>query len=118
MTVKLALLKSGEDVIANIQEMVVEDKLVGYFFENPCVAKIIAKDYGQDGNTKMPCQIQLTAWIPLSNDKKIPVTLDWVITIVEPINQLKQMYENGVLNNGKNDQSNNTSQSTEIDIAN
>lgn len=116
MTIKLALLKSGEDVIADIQEMVIENKLVGYFFENPCVAKIIAKDYGQDGNTKMPCQIQLTDWMPLSQDKKIPVELDWVITIVEPINQLKEMYEKGVLNNGKDNSSNNISESAEIDI--
>jgi hypothetical protein len=37
MTVKLSLLKSGEDIIADIQEMVVgEDenqRVVGYFFE-------------------------------------------------------------------------------------
>ena len=37
MTIKLAMLKSGEDVIADIQEMTVpdsdgKDKLVGYFF--------------------------------------------------------------------------------------
>ena len=32
MTVKLALLKSGEDVIADIAEMVVEEKVVGYIF--------------------------------------------------------------------------------------
>ena len=35
MTVKLALLKSGEDVIADIQEMVVGEKVVGYIFNKP-----------------------------------------------------------------------------------
>ena len=35
MTVKLALLKSGEDVIADIAEMVVDEKVVGYVFDQP-----------------------------------------------------------------------------------
>ena len=108
MTVKLALLKSGEDVISNIHEMVVGEenspddpkRVVGYFFENPCIVKILAQESG----LKTPCKLQLTPWMPLTNEKKIPVAPDWVITIVEPMPQLKKMYEEGVL---KNQQSNN-----------
>ena len=103
MTVKLSLLKSGEDVIADIEEMILDEKVVGYFFTNPCVAKILAKDGGDIGKT--PCQLQLTPWMPLTNDKKIPMAADWVITIVEPMPQLKKMYEEGVLKDGKDDQS-------------
>lgn len=44
MTVKLALLKSGEDVIADVQEMVVgkepNQKVVGYIFNKPCSIKM------------------------------------------------------------------------------
>ena len=108
MTVKLALLKSGEDVISNIHEMVVGEenslddpkRVVGYFFENPCVVKLLASE----SELKTPCKLQLTPWMPLTNEKKIPVAPDWVITIVEPMPQLKKMYEEGVL---KNEQSNN-----------
>ena len=32
--------------------------------------------------------------MPLSKDKKIPITTDWVVTIVEPVTNLKEMYEN------------------------
>jgi hypothetical protein len=103
MTVKLALLKSGEDVIADIEEMVLDEKVVGYFFQDPCVVKVLAKDGGDIGKT--PCQLQLTPWMPLTNDKKIPMAADWVITIVEPMPQLKKMYEEGVLKDGKDDQS-------------
>ena len=111
MTVKLSLLKSGEDVIADIEEMILDEKVVGYFFTDPCVAKLLAKDGGHKGKT--PCQIQLTPWMPLTNDKKIPVAADWVITIVEPMPQLKKMYEDGVLNDGgQNDQSNSTDNNT------
>jgi len=105
MTVKLALLKSGEDVIADIQEMVIEEKIVGYFFENPCVAKVFAFDTEEIGQTKTPSKLQLTSWVPLTSDKKIPVPLDWVITIVEPISALKEMYEKSLstreVKNGK-----------------
>lgn len=105
MTVKLAILKSGEDVIADIQEMVIEEKIVGYFFENPCVAKVFAFDTEESGQTKTPSKLQLTSWVPLTSDKKIPVPLDWVITIVEPISALKEMYEKSLstreVKNGK-----------------
>ena len=37
MTVKLAILKSGESIISNIKELISEEKVVGYLFENPCV---------------------------------------------------------------------------------
>ena len=99
MTVKLALLKSGEDVIADIAEMVVEEKVVGYIFKTPGVVKLMG-DPIKDGVNKAPCKIQITPWMPLSKDDKIPVVADWVITITEPIDQLKEMYESGIKSNG------------------
>ena len=99
MTVKLSLLKSGEDVIADIEEMMHDGRVVGYFFCDPCIVKLLAQDAGNSGNT--PCKMQLTPWMPLTNDDKIPVAPDWIITLVEPISQLKKMYEDGVLKNGR-----------------
>ena len=111
MTVKLALLKSGEDVISDIEEMVVNDRVVGYFFGNPCVVKVLATE---NDSGKVPCKLQLTPWMPLTNDEKIPMAPDWVVTIVEPMPQLKEMYEKGVLKNGQetNQDSGTTEQST------
>ena len=41
MTVKILVLKSGEDVIADVQEMVSSDnKVIGYFLTKPCVVKL------------------------------------------------------------------------------
>mgnify|MGYP003118964270 FL=1 len=114
MTVKLSLLKSGEDVIADIEEMILDEKVVGYFFNDPCVVKLLAKDAGNAGKT--PCQLQLTPWLPLTLEKKIPVAPDWVITMVEPMPQLKKMYEDGVLKDGgQDDQSSSTDDDTAID---
>ena len=44
MTVKILLLKSGEDVVADVKEMVSpDDKVIGYFLTKPCVIKLIPK---------------------------------------------------------------------------
>ena len=99
MTIKLALLKSGEDVIADIAEMVVDEKVVGYVFDLPGTVKLIG-DPVKEGKSKSPYKIQITPWMPLSRDQKIPVVAEWVITIVEPIEQLKEIYEKGIEKNG------------------
>ncbi len=117
MTIKLSLLKSGEDVIADIQEMIVGEgenaRVIGYFFENPCIVKVFAKDYEEKGQMKAPCQLQLTPWMPLTNDSKIPVPPDWIVTLVEPIPQLKEMYKNGVLKNVKDSQNDSVDESAD-----
>ena len=99
MTVKLALLKSGEDVIADIAEMVVDEKVVGYVFDQPGTVKLFG-DPVKEGKSKSTYKIQITPWMPLSRDQKIPVVAEWVITIVEPIEQLKEIYEKGTVKNG------------------
>jgi hypothetical protein len=106
MTVKLAILKSGEDVIADIQEMVIEDKVIGYIFNKPCSIKMKVKEEDADNEKVDSVKIRLTPWIVLTKDTKIPVSLDWVITLVDPIDQLLKMYEEDVLNDGKTNQDN------------
>jgi hypothetical protein len=104
MTIKLAILKSGEDVIADIQEMLVgdedEQKVIGYFFTKPCVVRLTNQENLVDKDGNKSYEISLSPWSPLSKDMRIPVTVDWVVTIVEPIEKLKSMYEE-VLNYGK-----------------
>lgn len=120
MTVKLVLLKSGEDVIADIQEMVIgnpenpqEQKVVGYFFTKACVVKMRTSEETKDKSY----QISLFPWLPLSKDIKVPVINDWVITVVEPIDSLREMYENDVLNKEKNDKTISASEQSNSNIA-
>ena len=45
MTIKVLVLKSGEDVIADVQEMMSsENQVMGYFLTKPCVVKLQAKE--------------------------------------------------------------------------
>ena len=111
MTVKLVLLKSGEDIIADVQEMVVgteeSKRVVGYFFDKPCVVKmrdpnfISEEESVDEKGRKAAYQVSLYPWMPLSKDNKIPVTAEWVVTITEPIEKLKEMYVQDVVNYGK-----------------
>ena len=106
MSVKLALLKSGETVIADVKELVSDENICGYLFENSHVvgtrkAVLLTEDSGNDESGDL--EIIMSPWIILSSDTKIPVRPDWIVTIVEPIDTLKEMYEEKV--NGKDDQS-------------
>ena len=90
MTIKLVLLKSGEEVITNLEEMVVQERTVGYFFNDPCDVKLFK--YPSDDKSKNPYRIQLTQWMPLSEERKIPMVADWVVTITTPVKQLLDTY--------------------------
>ena len=103
MTVKLALLKSGEDIISDVKEMIIEDRVVGYFFEKPCTIRMKNPQDILESEDKS-FQVALFPWIPITKDSTIPVPSDWVVTIVEPIEKLSEMYKNQVLNYDKANQ--------------
>ena len=104
MTVKLALLKSGEDLVADIKEMVVGEgddaRVVGYVLTKPCGVTLNSKAIKLDDEGEDHYQIKIFPWCPLSKNTKIPITADWVVTIVDPVDKVKQMYETEVLKNG------------------
>ena len=119
MTIKLCLLKSGEDIITDITELrtseAPDSRVVGYFFDKPCVVKMRnPQSQAPDSNTqKAGFEVSLFPWMPLSTDTRIPVTADWLITMVEPTVKLKEMYIEDVVNgpSGKANTSNNKSTS-------
>ena len=121
MTIKLLLLKSGEDLIADAQEMVAgegdERRVIGYLLNKPCIVKMRHPNVLPEQNTeeqkKAAFEVSLYPWMPLSADKVIPVPADWVVTIVEPVAKLTEMYTEDVINYGKDNQSNSTDESAD-----
>ena len=103
MTVKLAILKSGEDIVADIKEMIVGEgddaRVVGYVLTKPCGVSLNSKSIKID-DEKDTYQLKLFPWCPLTKNEKIPITADWVVTIVDPIDKITQMYTKEVLENG------------------
>jgi len=80
MSVKLLILKSYEDVIA---EVTAED-INGEWVEisNPFVTRL------EEDNTR----VVFYPYIPLSKDKTIKIPSNWVVTIVEPLDEVKNSY--------------------------
>ena len=99
MNVKLLLMKSGEDVVAEVQEMLIDEKVVGYYLRYPCSVNLLTEmdEEAEGGITKRPSRIQLLPWMPLSKNDVIPVVSDWIVTITDPVDQLVKMYNEGVL---------------------
>ena len=103
MTVKLAILKSGEDIVADIKEMIVGEgddaRVVGYHLNRPCGVSLNRKEISID-DEEDKVQIRLFPWCPLTKQEKIPIPSDWVVTIVEPIDKITEMYKKEVLRYG------------------
>ena len=103
MTVKLPILKSGEDIVADIKEMIVGEgddaRVVGYVLTKPCGVSLNSKAIKID-DEKDTYQLKLFPWCPLTKNENIPITADWVVTIVDPIDKITQMYTKEVLGDG------------------
>ena len=119
MTVKLVMLKSGEDIIADVKEIKSEQDVIGYFFHDPLIVKmyspeepvVLSEENGvesEHGTTKeISSKVGITfyPWVPLAAEKKIPCSADWVITIVEPVENLKKLYQEKINGRDKGNQS-------------
>ena len=93
MSIKLALLKSGEEVIADIKEIVSEDeKVVSFLFSNPYAVKLIVPQILTE-ETEKEYSVSFHSWMPLSSEKDIAVSTDWVVSIVEPVEMVKKSYK-------------------------
>ena len=123
MTIKLMLLKSGEDLIADVSEMLFGEeenqRVVGYYLNKPCLVRMrnpnLVESESTEKTKKTGFEVSLYPWIPLSADEKIPVPADWLVTMVEPTARLKEMYTEDVINHGKEDDKN-TSINEQSDI--
>jgi len=104
MSIKLALLKSGETIISDAKELISDDKVCGYLFNKP--HKVETRKtvllVEENDNSKGDIEVSLSPWIILAKDEQIPIPPDWIVTIVEPIKTIKEMYEEKV--NGQDNQ--------------
>ena len=113
MSVNLVILKSGEELIADVKEIKSGKDVVGYFFDDP-----LTLDYNTDEEPEILLEeetelkynskvsISFFPWIPFSAERKnIPCSADWIVTIVKPQEQLIKLYEDKVNGRDQGDQS-------------
>ena len=113
MAIELVVLKSGEDLIADVKEIHSEkaEEVIGYYFYNPLILKIYSVDKKpvvlseqegtstEIGTTKeFSSKIGVTfyPWLPLAGTREIPCSADWVVTIVEPQEHVVKLYQEKV----------------------
>ncbi len=99
MTIKLVMLKSGEDIIADVKEIKSNEDVIGYYFNDPLIVKMYEPEEptvlseGTTNQYSSKINIVFYPWVPLSAEKSVPCSADWVITIIEPIENLKKLYQ-------------------------
>tara|TARA_S200000501_G_scaffold79535_1_gene71362 strand:+ start:191 stop:544 length:354 start_codon:yes stop_codon:yes gene_type:complete len=99
MSIKLAILKSGEHVISDVKELVADEKLHGYLFQNAYTLDSRPPEFlteEQEESGVHDIEVLLRPWLIFSEERKIPVRADWLVTIVEPVPKIKELYEERV----------------------
>jgi hypothetical protein len=105
MSIKLALLKTGETIISDAKELVFEEtkQVQGYLFKNPIKVALQRSIFLTEEDTKNLGEeevgVVFSTWMPLTSDREFYVTPNWVVTIMEPLSSVKEMYEDRM--NGK-----------------
>ena len=137
MAIKLLCLKSGERIVADVENAIIKDKPYGYLLTRPCLVfvgqetdqldtlsfgpgvdeelgeelsdeelrelqeddtSIDEEDYGYESQQRLGgVEINLSPWMPLSEDDTIPIPFDVVMTLVEPVEALKNMFKKDIL---------------------
>ena len=97
MSIKLTLLKTGEQLISEMKELVPEgqEQVQAYLLENPHTVEINEKHFVTEEEKKdgdFGINVTLLPWIILSQDNQMIVPFDSVLTIVEPLNSVTQLY--------------------------
>ena len=112
MSIKLVMLKSGEDILTDVKEIKSNEEVVGYYFDNPLIVKMYQPEeptvLNEEGSTRQyasKISVKFYPWIPLAEESKIPCSADWVVTIVEPVQNVKSLYQERVNGRRKDDQS-------------
>ena len=105
MSIQLALLKSGEEVIADIKEIRQEetDVLVSYFFKDPYCVKIKTTQVLVEDESRPKHELAYYKWMSLSKDNDIIVNKDWVVCITDPLDSVKKNYEERMNGRRSND---------------
>mgnify|MGYP001289460966 FL=1 len=97
MSIKLTILKSGEQLISDMKELVEEgrDQAHAYLLLNPQLVQINERTFITEEEKKegdFGINVSLLPWIVLSKDEKIVIPIESVLTVVEPLESVTQLY--------------------------
>jgi len=96
MSIKVAVLQSGDQIIAEMKEIVSEDKPIAYLFNQPHKIVLNNQIVLSESKDKSSVEVTLAKWILISDEDDIPVSVNQVVTLVDPVSSIKKMYEEKV----------------------
>ena len=118
MSIQLALLKSGEEVIADIKEIRQEetDVLVSYLFKDPYSIKIKTSQVLIEGDGAPKHDVVYYKWMSLSKDSDIIVNSDWIVCITDPLDSITKSYTEK-MNGRRSDDSDGSTNGSDVGAA-
>jgi len=106
MTVKVMLLRSGEDVISDAKEILDNENngIVAYHLSNPFVMQLqaeteeLAVEGEESPAPKTKYSVRYTHWAPLAKQRSFIIPADWLVTIYDPHDNIMRDYcnKNGI----------------------
>ena len=96
MTIKVAVLQSGEQIIAGMKEIVSEDKPIAYLFHKPQKVILNNQIVLSENKDQSSIEVTLSSWILISDEDDVPVSVNQVVTLVDPVESIRKMYEEKV----------------------
>jgi hypothetical protein len=94
MSVLLLMLKSGEELIAETKELLLEEKVIGFQLTNPQVLSLSrATTLNEESEEENKISVNFSKWQIYSDDTEFRIPIDWVVTVCNPIESLKTSYE-------------------------
>ena len=99
MSIKITVLKSGEQIISDMKELMTEgeENAQAYMLVNPHTYEITEKQFITEEEKELDegdygINVSLLPWIMLSKDNDMIIPTDSVLTVVEPLDSVTQLY--------------------------
>jgi len=100
MAIKILLLKSGENLIADVKDRLVDGQFRAYRLKDPRIiietdseVEFLTEEPGEQ-KEKSTIDISLVPWCVLSEDQEIDINPDWVVYMANPISDILDLYVN------------------------
>jgi hypothetical protein len=120
MSLKLLLLKNGDELVSDVKSVKDEDgkKVYSYILTNPMKLETEGDDdddfllegdedyqVARVNEYEEELTLSMTRWPRFTEQDKIYLSPEWVVTLVDPISQLAEMYKNYEKNHGNEEES-------------
>ena len=101
MSIKITVLKTGEQLISDMKELMAEgqEHAQAYLLDNPHTYVINEKQFITEEEKKegdYGIDVSLFPWIILSKDTQMIIPVDSVLTVVEPVDALTKLYQDKI----------------------